>query len=364
MSPRKRRRDQAFPDDEEMETETHPTEEDTALSDKQRAEKEQEIWDAIREAHYEAIEQLPLTLQRQLSLMLKLDQQSFTLTARLLPTLQRYIKQRRAMAGISEHEHQAEATDEQASTSSPIGDAHFPPGRSNGESRSSPRTPTPGSVPPELQKAPETTRELVSHVAWMSEELLRASQEKVNLAQTNHDSVERHIRLLDQAIKEQEASLAMDKSRSTARAAVHLPELVVPEWPRKNRNTYITDDGLDGIDGDQAIFVTETQTEHLKGSQRASKKKGKERNKIEQDDQAKDSASLTITLPAATQQGEESAVQPNEELYCYCNRVSFGQMIACDNESCEREWFHLGCVGLTEIPEGEWYCEDCRVDEI
>jgi len=57
------------------------------------------------------------------------------------------------------------------------------------------------------------------------------------------------------------------------------------------------------------------------------------------------------------------------------------QMIACDGESCEREWvslcffsggssftifqkFHLGCVGLTEIPEGEWYCEDCRIDEL
>jgi hypothetical protein len=21
--------------------------------------------------------------------------------------------------------------------------------------------------------------------------------------------------------------------------------------------------------------------------------------------------------------------------------------------------FHLGCVGLTEPPEGEWYCENC-----
>lgn len=24
--------------------------------------------------------------------------------------------------------------------------------------------------------------------------------------------------------------------------------------------------------------------------------------------------------------------------------------------------FHLGCVGLTEIPEGAWYCEDCKTD--
>ena len=53
-------------------------------------------------------------------------------------------------------------------------------------------------------------------------------------------------------------------------------------------------------------------------------------------------------------------------------------MIACDNSDCEREWvrvmsfitplirltfrkFHYGCVGLLEPPEGEWFCEDCRL---
>jgi len=46
-----------------------------------------------------------------------------------------------------------------------------------------------GSKSPESRKPPETSRELLSHVAWMSDELLRASQEKVNLAQANHDMV-------------------------------------------------------------------------------------------------------------------------------------------------------------------------------
>lgn len=34
---------------------------------------------------------------------------------------------------------------------------------------------------------------MLSHVAWMAEELLRASQEKVNLSQANHDSVTKHF---------------------------------------------------------------------------------------------------------------------------------------------------------------------------
>lgn len=32
-------------------------------------------------------------------------------------------------------------------------------------------------------------------------------------------------------------------------------------------------------------------------------------------------------------------------------------MIACDNPDCPAEWFHLGCVGLTNAnrPRGKWY---------
>ena len=52
---------------------------------------------------------------------------------------------------------------------------------------------------------------------------------------------------------------------------------------------------------------------------------------------------------------------PNEPKYCYCNRGSYGEMIACDNEQCPREWFHLGCTGLREPPDEEekWYCKEC-----
>jgi len=43
--------------------------------------------------------------------------------------------------------------------------------------------------------------------------------------------------------------------------------------------------------------------------------------------------------------------------YCYCNQVSYGQMVGCDNENCPREWFHLRCVGLSEAPgdDGEFF---------
>ena len=41
------------------------------------------------------------------------------------------------------------------------------------------------------RKSVKTNRELLSHVAWLSEELIRAAQEKVCLAQAANDSVRR-----------------------------------------------------------------------------------------------------------------------------------------------------------------------------
>ncbi|GKV23257.1 hypothetical protein SLEP1_g33008 [Rubroshorea leprosula] len=55
----------------------------------------------------------------------------------------------------------------------------------------------------------------------------------------------------------------------------------------------------------------------------------------------------------------ELPVDPNEPTYCFCNQVSFGEMVACDNPDCKIEWFHFGCVGLKEQPKGKWYCSDC-----
>lgn len=84
-----------------------------------------------------------------------------------------------------------------------------------------------------------------------------------------------------------------------------------------------------------------------------------------------------------------NVIDPNEPRYCLCNRVSFGTMIQCDNidvrpevpqsfprqrllaytngrvnaQNCAMEWFHIECVGLSEIPARttKWYCPQCRI---
>ncbi|KAF2642542.1 hypothetical protein P280DRAFT_467880 [Massarina eburnea CBS 473.64] len=67
--------------------------------------------------------------------------------------------------------------------------------------------------------------------------------------------------------------------------------------------------------------------------------------------------------PEQEGQDAESEEDGDEPLYCYCNQVSFGQMIACDYDSCPREWFHLPCVNLERAPSGrsKWFCsKDCE----
>ncbi|KAL2018693.1 hypothetical protein VTK56DRAFT_467 [Thermocarpiscus australiensis] len=49
----------------------------------------------------------------------------------------------------------------------------------------------------------------------------------------------------------------------------------------------------------------------------------------------------------------------DDRKYCSCQNVSFGNMVACDNDDCPYEWFHWGCVGLKSEPNGTWYCPDC-----
>ncbi|KEY66433.1 hypothetical protein S7711_06173 [Stachybotrys chartarum IBT 7711] len=65
---------------------------------------------------------------------------------------------------------------------------------------------------------------------------------------------------------------------------------------------------------------------------------------------------------AAYGDDDDVDIDADEPTYCYCNSVSYGEMVACDAPGCQREWFHLACVGLKVAPgsKTKWYCEDCK----
>jgi inhibitor of growth protein 3 len=61
-------------------------------------------------------------------------------------------------------------------------------------------------------------------------------------------------------------------------------------------------------------------------------------------------------------EGDEEEDQEDDRRYCFCNERSYGEMVACENEQCQYEWFHLQCLGLKKSPDDEelWWCPVCR----
>ncbi|KAL5535618.1 hypothetical protein ACEPAF_3712 [Sanghuangporus sanghuang] len=56
---------------------------------------------------------------------------------------------------------------------------------------------------------------------------------------------------------------------------------------------------------------------------------------------------------------DESGDPEDKQLYCYCRKMSYGEMVGCDNENCPYEWFHIGCAGLKPPLPPVWYCDEC-----
>jgi hypothetical protein len=94
------------------------------------------------------------------------------------------------------------------------------------------------------------------------------------------------------------------------------------------------------------------EMEDVQGKEKPATPSGNGRRKIKK---------ITALPPAPIieQPTELIPVDPNEPVYCYCRKVSFGEMVACDSDDCQNEWFHFACVGLKEAPKGKWYCQDC-----
>ncbi|KAG2366766.1 hypothetical protein BDR07DRAFT_1395063 [Suillus spraguei] len=195
----------------------------------------------------------------------------------------------------------------------------------------------------ELPSSGKTTRKLLQQIAQVSEEALRASEEKVNIAQTAYETVDRHIRLLDQAIKEQEASISLGIRPGTHLAPILLPDLVVPRWVRPTRMERSPTPSLSPAIS--TVLPHET-TEELSIESARPGKGRKARKKPEPESETppplpeevlkiptnRTTRSVKLKIPAQAQ------ADPNEPRYCYCNQVSYETMIACDNDACKLEW--------------------------
>ncbi|KAI0646760.1 hypothetical protein C8Q79DRAFT_956313 [Trametes meyenii] len=436
--------------------------------DAEASAKEREVWDAFREEQYELLEQLPLSLHRAFTLIHELDQQAQDNITHITPAILKYVSIRKTLAATTEL--QEPIPPEGGTTDTLVNaEAHGLTNRlstngkvPNGSSTSSTVGATPGpstrrhtrasafSSLAYVVQSSTSTRELLIHIARSAEEVTRACAEKVYLAQHAYDLVDRYIRDLDRAIKEQEASISLGLRPGTHPASIILPEVVAPPSTRgRVVNTpppvstsvpapilvsplapsvsapasapvaipaptaevphssppppiEISDEPSEvPVEPDIEIIddpATNDQPEpQLEASEALPelpkpKRKGKKRKRLtvrrrptETTSRAAAEAApapleeegpappvpeesqppLTLRIPAQVLVQapvpiiDDMPPDPNEPRYCFCNQVSFGDMIACDNPTCAREWFHIGCVGLTKIPKGKWFCREC-----
>ncbi|KAJ7231451.1 hypothetical protein B0H12DRAFT_1146458 [Mycena haematopus] len=384
---RKRRRSQAFPEEEEG-----------ARDDGDRLDKEREVWDAFKDEHVEVFD-LSSILWRRFDLVRELDQQDTRNTASLLEAFMKYVQLRRACARPvptvvpptteakdwnatldnstvesetvqnlamesetlqnldmeSENLQNSAMVSETSETPAPsmqdlppdltsdsaTPDQPMPPVNASSSAHNIAATPSQSAPVPSNQS---NSRELLATIAKLSEASIRDREEKVNLTLSVCESVDRSIRLIDQAIQEQEHAISLGARPGTRLAPILLPELAVPKRTKPTRVTLSPD--LDGsYAGDQSSAAAPTQ-------RRKKRKKGRKKDPPPTE--------VVVPLPRPKPPIIPNA-DPNESRYCYCDQISFGEMIACDHPRCEREWFHLSCTNLEAAPEGrkKWFCDDC-----
>ncbi|KAJ7273399.1 hypothetical protein C8J57DRAFT_1129245 [Mycena rebaudengoi] len=354
---RKRRRSQAFPEDEEDASASDAGAKYVESTGQDRLDKEREVWDAFKDEHVEVFD-LSSSLWRRFNLVRELDQQDCGNTASLMSTLMEYIALRRAKAQSRRPDPVPEQVTE---TNTPLEDVQMediaasseklpeeippdsPPAAEDALPSQNGASPPPAPTPPTdvPNPTPTSTRDLLSTIAKLSEASIRDREEKLNLTRAACESIERSIRLIDQAIQEQEHVITLGARPGTRLAPILLPELVVPKWTKPLRVTLSPD----------AEDPEEKAPRNKNIIKKRKSKKGRKKEDVESD---------TVPLRRPTPPVIPNA-DPNEVRYCYCDQVSFGEMIACDNPHCKREWFHLVCTNLAAAPEGrkKWYCDDC-----
>ncbi|KAI8063580.1 hypothetical protein BC940DRAFT_307070 [Gongronella butleri] len=179
-------------------------------------------------------------------------------------------------------------------------------------------------------------------------ESLKRGEEKVALAKSTHDAVDRHCNRLDADLVKLEEVHPIGAVRITTIPGLEPTSRSLREG-MEFREKYIR-----RLDKDRKEMKMDKKPKkrRLKEDQVGRPPKDPKIPKVQQARSNGPGKSKKAT--------SNDAIDPEEPLYCYCQQVSYGEMVACDNVDCEIEWFHLACVDLKTVPKGKWYCDNCQ----
>lgn len=197
-------------------------------------------------------------------------------------------------------------------------------------------------APTPVPKPRAERQAMLANIAKASSEAIRAAEEKVGLAVTAYDWVDRHIRRLDGDLQRSESSLLLGLRAGTEASRGVRDALGISDGD----NAYTRNGAATPWEDDSLISNRSTP---MTAARKKGSNLGGNGTVIDESSNGQISTALMADM----------AVDPNEPKYCYCDQVSSGDMVACDNEDCPREWFHYECIGLTSPPKGAWYCLFC-----
>ncbi|KAI9469430.1 inhibitor of growth proteins N-terminal histone-binding-domain-containing protein [Coemansia mojavensis] len=180
--------------------------------------------------------------------------------------------------------------------------------------------------------------------------VLKHGEEKVALATQTYDLVDKHIRKLDDDLaKFEERNLAMPQRTIMHTWSNGSPSVAHGEEEERRRDMSAA--GRKRRGRGESPQMSKSSTPSARRNGRGGTHVGARG--------ASESRSRVATSKAPAPDFSEMPIDPNEPRYCYCQQVSYGEMVACDDDNCEIEWFHLGCVDLKAPPKGQWFCRDC-----
>ncbi|KAN0014942.1 hypothetical protein ACTFIU_001263 [Dictyostelium citrinum] len=243
-----------------------------------------------------------------------------------------------------------------------------------------------------------TDEKVSKHIKLEMKQVIEYSDEKVELSNQTYELIDKHIRKLDLDLKKFESELenAEEEKKKKKSKQSHNNSTIESTTPSSlsssTNNTSSSSSALSsslssssggggGTSGGgghstgnkkgkaRDSLTSSSSSGNINGMSSSSSTSSSSSSSLSSRKQksmaAQDIASITgnngdadVRVFNANPNDLDLAIDPNEPTYCFCNRVSFGEMVGCENPDCKIEWFHFECVGLTSTPKGKWYCPD------
>ena len=425
-------------------TPSNPPEPEMSEEAKQKAKAEKEARDLQSrwiEEYFEIVEQLPLEMHRTFALMRELEGQMQTRVGSMVQNMVVYRDARMAMQkhlGAADKRGPTDEPHDESSRNSVVGagsedEAENLLGGSQGKKKLAGEHDhveiiSAGEPPTTLVLDKNCRRELLRSISVAANESVKAAEEKMGLAATAYNWIDRHIRRLDADISKLESSILLGLRSGTeesrgAREALGLPV---------DDEIEAVQDGEAHSEGEEAVSAEAESAAMTKaaGARKGSTSEGGRRStrttpkmggqavlapspktseRALSRSRSRSTSTAAAAANAATSSGtrqptsplptstvpnsrsrarkpqplspqkggrrsihpssttttvlgpdtSEMPFDPTEPTYCYCDQISFDEMVACDNDDCAIEWFHYSCVGLKKPPKKEWFCRFC-----